>query len=149
MRDLSLDVAHYHADGVALLEDVDAEAAQVGFGNGQVHFRLLFELPDLFLAHDAIGNLLYPLRGEGGLFNHLELAMELGAGRGPGAEVEVRGVFHHHDLEVVFEFHALPSPEAMVFSDSIPSFFGVFPALLERPSRSSKGCAGRQDAVSC
>ena len=43
---------------IALLEDVDPEPSQPILGQGQIHFRFVLELLDLFSVHNAVGQFL-------------------------------------------------------------------------------------------
>ena len=101
-----LDIAGDDGDLAALLEDVDAEAADVRVGNGQIHFGAFLEILDLFRRHDLVGDLLHGARRQRLSRHGHELAIGLHAGWCPGGQEEVRALFLDHDAQQIFEAHA-------------------------------------------
>ncbi|MNS52212.1 hypothetical protein D3C72_849220 [compost metagenome] len=96
--DLCLDVARHQGDLVALLEDVDPKAAYLGQGDGEVHLQLLLELLLLLRVHEIGGDPGHLARLERHLVQGAQGAIELGAGGGPGGEIEVGAILLGQDL---------------------------------------------------
>ncbi len=96
--DLGLDVARHQGNIVALLEDVDPKATHLRQGDGKVHLQLLLELLLLFKIHDAVGDPGHLARLEGGLGQGAQGAVELGAGRRTGREIEIGAILLGQDL---------------------------------------------------
>ena len=109
-RDLGRDLPHGHADAAALPEDVDAEAAQVGRGVGEVDLVVLAEAPDLLVGHDRRGDVLGVLGGERRLVHEEQVAVDADHRRAPGLDVQVGRVARHHLAEQFIDGFHVASP---------------------------------------
>jgi hypothetical protein len=98
-RDVDLDVAYDHAAGAALLEHVDAEAADPFLDQREIDFHVALEDRDLVFAHRLVGDFLHRRRVEHVAVHRYELALDLDLDRRAGGEEDVRGLCVGHQLE--------------------------------------------------
>ena len=87
--DFGLDVAGHQRDFVALLEDVDPKAADLGQGDGEVHLQILLELLLLLAIHDLGGDPRHFTRFQRRFVEGAQAAVKFGAGGRAGRQIEV------------------------------------------------------------
>ena len=97
------------ASVMALLEHVHAEAAGAGHRDRHVHLQFAFELGDLRLAHQRIGDLFRHPRRQRRAAQRQQLALDLDVHRRARTQEHVRGVLFRHQLEEVADIHRVDS----------------------------------------
>ncbi len=104
-RQLGRDIAQDHGDVAALMEDVDAEPSEPGFGDGEIDLEFTRELLQLRLVHEFECRLLDHFRRHLQLVDGHDLAVDLDLGRRERREEEVRGFLLHHQFEQRLDVH--------------------------------------------
>ena len=104
--DLERDDAEHDADGPALLEDIDAKAAQPGNAVGEVELVLRLELLLLVVVHDPERHPRDLLRGKAaGVLEGDQRAVDAEHRRESRLEVDVGRPASQRDLEDLVQFH--------------------------------------------
>ena len=104
--DLEGDHAQDHADGAALLEDVDAEPAEAGHAGREVQLVLGLELFFLVVVHDAERHPRDLLgRKAAGILERHQRAVDAEHRREAGLEVDVGRSASQRDLQDLVQFH--------------------------------------------
>src|SRR5690606_10232412 len=109
VRQLARDIAHHQGDVTPLVENVDAEPAQSGLGNGEVDLELAIELLELLLRHQLHCRLAHHLRRQLELVHRHDLALDLDLDRGEAGHEEVRSLLLDHQIEKWLYVHPCPT----------------------------------------
>ncbi len=104
-RQLRGDEAQDHRDVAALLEDICAEPAEAGLGEGEIDLEVAREPLQLLLVHELQSGLTHHLRRQLELIDGHDLAFDLDHDRRMRGEEEVRGLLVHHELEQRLDVH--------------------------------------------
>ena len=101
------DVAQHHRGIAALVEDVDAEAAEPGFRNREIDLQLLVEVLDLLLSHQSQRRLAHGLGAQDLLVDRMYLAFDLDLDGRVAGEKQIRRLLFDHQFEQRLGVHHL------------------------------------------
>ncbi len=96
---LGSDVAQHHRGIAALIEHIDAEAAEARLGDREIDLQLLVEMLDLFRGHQAERRLAHGLGTQDLLVDGKDLAFDLDLDRRIARKEEIRRLALDHQLE--------------------------------------------------
>src|SRR5690606_10133214 len=106
-RDLVVDVPHHHGHFATLVVDVDPEAPRIGHAHRQVHFQGAFELGNLLLTHQLVGQLLDLARSQRLFLKRVIVTLALEGDRGTYTEEQVGAVAFGKRVQITEDVHGM------------------------------------------